>query len=294
MPEHPGFVVVANAAAGSADRATVERATGRLAAVASAAVRWTEDEDELDDAIATLDGRTLVVAGGDGSLHVALNAVRRGDHTDGVGVLPLGTGNDFARNHGVPLDPDAAVEAIVGGRPTPVDAIRTGGGEWIANNAHLGLGVEAAETAATLKSSLGRLAYPLGTLYRAARPEVLTIAVGIDGAPPSPERFVALMVLMGPSVGGGTEVVPDDGPRMEVVTVDAPRPRDRLRLGLAFVRGRHLDHPGLRRRPVRRVELAADRLTLDVDGDVRSFDDGLTLELEPDAWSVLLAPAGSG
>ncbi len=293
-PRHEGFVVVANAEAGSADRATVEGAAGRLAVTAPTTVRFTGDPSEVDDAVATLDGRTLVVAGGDGSLHVALNAVRRADHRSGVGIVPLGTGNDYARNHGIPIDTDEAVAALLGGRATAVDAIVTDDGEWIVNNAHAGIGVDAARTAATMKPALGRFAYPLGTLYQAGRSRSVTVSVGVDGAEPRPEEFLALLVLMGPSVGGGVELVPEDGPRMEVVTVDAPALRDRLGLGVAFARHRHLEHPDLTRRPARRLELVADRLELDVDGDLRTFEGGLRLRLEPDAWSVLLAVDAGG
>ena len=66
----------------------------------------------------TCDGREVVVAGGDGSLHAVVAALHeRGELADAaVGLIPLGTGNDFARGVGLPLDP---AEAAAGARRRP-------------------------------------------------------------------------------------------------------------------------------------------------------------------------------
>ena len=61
--------------------------------------------------------RRIVVAGGDGSLHAVVAALhRRNDLADAVlGLIPLGTGNDFARCMGIPLDPEEAARVILDG-----------------------------------------------------------------------------------------------------------------------------------------------------------------------------------
>jgi diacylglycerol kinase family enzyme len=73
---------------------------------ADVTVAATADETELVEALADLRDRRLIVIGGDGSVHAAVNAldrVRHLDPRDSVGVISRGTGNDLARALGLPL-----------------------------------------------------------------------------------------------------------------------------------------------------------------------------------------------
>ena len=96
-------------------------------------------------------GRRVVVAGGDGSLHAVVAALHR-RHELGetvLGLVPLGTGNDFARGVGHPA-------RHRGGRPgrprrrrpRPVDLIVDCLGEVVVNNVHVGVGAQASRHAA--------------------------------------------------------------------------------------------------------------------------------------------------
>src|SRR5262245_36417229 len=103
---------------------------------------------------------------GDGSLHLVVNRLRRMGRLDRVtlGLLPFGTGNDFARAAGVPLDPLAAAVALTTAQPCRFDLLEDDTGRVVVNAAHAGLGAEAAAAAADHKARLGPLAYPLGAL----------------------------------------------------------------------------------------------------------------------------------
>jgi diacylglycerol kinase family enzyme len=80
-------------------------------------------------------GRVLVAAGGDGTVStVAAVAVRTGSD---LGVLPLGTLNHFARDAGIPMDVDGAVDALVDGSITLVDVCEVNDRTFV-NNASLG------------------------------------------------------------------------------------------------------------------------------------------------------------
>ena len=102
-------------------------AVARLAEDAPVRLRWTGDPDEFRDAVTDAgDGTRIVVAGGDGSIHLASQTVDSLGRTDEpIGIVPLGTGNDFARNHDLPLDPTEAAETIIMGSSEPGGGHRT-------------------------------------------------------------------------------------------------------------------------------------------------------------------------
>ncbi|PZR71337.1 MAG: hypothetical protein DLM73_16185, partial [Chthoniobacterales bacterium] len=68
--------------------------------------------------------RKIVAAGGDGTLNEVINGVREDAGTARVGLIPLGTGNDFARTLGLPTDLDEAIAVIRAGRTRAIDLVR--------------------------------------------------------------------------------------------------------------------------------------------------------------------------
>jgi diacylglycerol kinase (ATP) len=107
---------------------------------------------------------TIFVAGGDGTLNEALNGVAAVSALDRIrfGIVPLGTGNDFAAALGIPTDLDAALQTLLAERELRVDVgvvngrcfLNTSGGGYIAE-------VSVAVTP-QLKTIAGRLAYLIG------------------------------------------------------------------------------------------------------------------------------------
>src|SRR5690606_9007210 len=142
---------------------------------ASVRVTW-EAGDAARFAIeAAEEGLPLVLAGGgDGTLNEVAGALaalqRDADALPALGVLPLGTANDFATSAAIPADPAAALDLALQAAPRPVDAVRVHAGDverWFLNVATGGFGTEATvETPDELKRTLGRLAYLLTGLAR--------------------------------------------------------------------------------------------------------------------------------
>ena len=126
----------------------------------------TSNQGELDGVLHRRGGRPVVVAGGDGSLHAVVAALHRRNELSAtvVGLVPLGTGNDFARGAGIPLDPEKSARLIVEGTIQPVDLIVDCLGEVVVNNVHIGVGAQASHNAKNLKKALGRAGYALGAI----------------------------------------------------------------------------------------------------------------------------------
>ena len=125
----------------------------------------------LDEALRAVAGRTVVAAGGDGTLRVLVQHLwQLGllSHTV-VGLLPLGTGNDFAGTVGIPLDAQAAAGVVLSGCSRPFDLLADDGGTVAVNAVHCGVGGLAVKHAGPLKPLLGRTAYRLAAAWAGAR-----------------------------------------------------------------------------------------------------------------------------
>jgi len=143
-------------------------------------VTWEAGDAERYVAEAIIDGvDTVVAGGGDGTLsEVATTLAHRGEAADALpslGLLPLGTANDFASATGIPLDADAALQLVRSGRAYPMDLLRleaNGETHWAANLASGGFGTDVTtETHEGLKRMLGGLAYVLTGLAKLGRIE---------------------------------------------------------------------------------------------------------------------------
>lgn len=288
-------VLVANAAAGAAEREEVGAVCATLQEVATVESVDCSSHHDLDAALRDLGDRTLVVAGGDGSLHLA---VERLDAlapdrlaTTPIGIIPLGTGNDFVRGVGLPLDPVDAARAILAGRPRPVDLLRTDGGHIVVNASHAGLGAVAAERAVELKRTFGPVAYPLGALLAGASERGRELTVTVDGEVVGDGPTLMVGVANGPSIGGGTHLAPtavtDDG-LLDVVVVGAVGPVARVAFGAALKAGRHLERDDVRHARGREVRIAGEPVAHDLDGEYLAPVPSLTYRVDPGAWRLLL------
>lgn len=179
----------------------------------------------------------LVVAGGDGTLHHLLPALI-GDGAP-VGVLPLGTANDFARGLGIPTDLHAAAAAIRDGVPALIDLAAVNG-EYFANAAHIGLGAAAGEAVdAGAKRRWRALSYPLGLLRRLRNQRPFRVRLAVDGRE---RRFRVIHIGVGNGgyFGGGVPVSPDADIRdglLHVYVVQARPPHEVLRAAVGVWRG---------------------------------------------------------
>lgn len=210
------LLVITNAEAGSNDQDRLDQALGVLRAAVDVEVCHTTNPGELDGVLHRRGGRRVVVAGGDGSLHAVVAALHRrhelGDTV--VGLIPLGTGNDFARGAGIPLEPVEAAALVVSGELRAIDLLVDCLGEIVVNHVHVGAGAQASIEASRFKKYLGRAGYVAGALKASVRPPFVRLRVEVDGEEIVDFARPVLMLAVGngPSVGGGTRLTPEADP----------------------------------------------------------------------------------
>jgi YegS/Rv2252/BmrU family lipid kinase len=123
----------------------------------------------------------LVVGGGDGTLSEAVRRVAATGGAVALGVLPLGTTNNFARSLGLPLDLPGAVRVFTRGKVADVD-LGMAGDTPFGNLTSFGLSVQVAHTVRPwIKRLLGRAAYPLTAVAALPRHEPFRAVITIDG-----------------------------------------------------------------------------------------------------------------
>ena len=164
---------------------------------------------------------TFVAAGGDGTLsNVAAALARRpaaADALPSLGLVPLGTANDFATAAGLPVEPRDALQLLLDVPPRPVDLLRidaADGEHWCANLASGGFGTEVTvETDDGLKKLLGGLAYLLTGIARLGRIDPIRARIAGEGVFDSAfdwqGEFIALGLGNGRQAGGGQALCPD-------------------------------------------------------------------------------------
>lgn len=295
------WVAIANAQAGSSDAAAIEAAVARLRESHEVRLFETRDRDDLEDALAAArDGDGVaIVLGGDGSLHAVVTVLDDLGLADEVALalVPMGTGNDFARTIGMSSDPAAAAGQLLAARARPVDLIRDDEGRVVVNAAHVGVGAEASVAAKPWKKAFGRIGYAVGAIVSGATTEGIEATVTVDGhRVPSRGRILQVAIGNGRFLGGGAEALPGADPSDGLLDVAISWADSRAsRVGYAWLmrRGRHPQRDDVAYLQGRHVEVTGEPSLGNVDGEVCEAAPTHTWQIEPAAFRMLL-PVGSG
>jgi len=217
----------------------------------------------------------LVTFGGDGTVHIGVQAVA-GTETP-LGLIPAGTGNDFANAVGVPADPFAAADAIAAalasGTARRVDAVRatdgSGASRWWSTILCAGFDSAVNERANRMRWPRGPRRYDLAILAELARLAPHPFTLELDG-----ERWSgpAVLVAIGnsPSYGGGMRMCPaaDPADGLLDVTIVGPVSRTTLiRVKPRLYLGTHVDHPLVTTLRAREVTMSAPGVGAYADGE---------------------------
>jgi diacylglycerol kinase (ATP) len=268
-----------------AREAALQRMRGAELSVRDLAGRDADEALDLARA-AVADGvEALVVVGGDGMVHLGVQAV--GGTGTALGIIPAGTGNDVARYFDLPRkDPAAAADVVLEGETRQVDLARSGS-KYFATVLAAGFDALVNERANRMTWPKGQMRYNLATLaeLRVFRP--LHYTLDLDGHELTLDAML-VAVGNGPSFGGGLRITEgallDDG-MLDVVVIKPMSRGSLVRTYPKLFNGTHVTHPQYEHHRVRRVTVASPGITTYADGE-RFGALPLTVECAPGALTV--------
>jgi diacylglycerol kinase (ATP) len=269
----------------TARSAALERLRGAGLSVRDLSGRDADEALDLARA-AVQDGvEALVVVGGDGLVHLGVQALAQ--TAIPLGIIPAGTGNDVARYFDLPRkDAVAAADAVIRGDTRKVDLARSGS-KYFATVLCAGFDAMVNERANRMTWPKGQMRYNLATLseLRVFRP--LPYTLELDG---TQVKLDAMMVSVGngPSFGGGLRITEgallDDG-MLDVVVIKPMSRTSLVRTYPKLFKGTHVTHPQYEHHLVRSITIAAPGITTYAVGE-RFGDLPLTVECAPGALTV--------
>lgn len=230
---------------------------------------WEEgDASWLAGSAADRGADTVVAVGGDGTLNEVVNGLDGRDTP--LGVVPLGTANDFARQIGVPPDLDHAMDVVLQRPPIRMDTASLNGRRFV-NVSTGGIGAETtSETSAQAKASLGTLAYAITGLRKVAGLTPYRARFEADELELSAE-FLVFAVGNARTTGAGTLLAPHasvtDGYLDATIIESIPR-REFAQMMMKVKRGDHVATPGVHYARVRSLRIECrDPISVNVDGE---------------------------
>lgn len=233
----------------------------------------------------------LVVVGGDGAISIGLQAVAQSGTP--IGLIPAGTGNDHAREFGIPVgDPVEAADVIADGEVQESDLARItltdGTVVWAGTIIASGFDSLVTDRANRMTWPKGPMRYNLAMLAELTQLRPLRYRIDLDD---STVKVNATLVAVGNgrSYGGGMQICPGadktDG-LLDVTVVDYGRRSRLIRLFPRVYKGTHVDLPDVQTYRTRRVRLDCEGITAYADGD-RVGPLPVTIDAVPAALRIL-------
>jgi YegS/Rv2252/BmrU family lipid kinase len=289
----PGTVVIQNPQSGSGDHA--EMVADRVRSEGYALEQTKSEGDAVTLATEAVDEgyQTLVAAGGDGTINEVVRGIDQAGALENVtlGVLPLGTGNNFAQQIGIP-DIDTAFEVLRDGERRRIDIGRADGRPFV-NSCIAGLTAESSgETSSEMKNRLGVLAYVLTTLRSVADFESLRLTIEGEEIDSTTSDWTgeALGVLIGNgrrfTTEGSSQANMEDG-RFDIVVIKDVSAVDLMSDHVVErLFGRESDHIVRSQTPELTITVHnPDAVRFSLDGEMIQTRE-VTLEVQPRTLSV--------
>lgn len=229
----------------------------------------------------------ILVAGGDGSVHEAVNGVMRAIKSAALGVIPMGTGNDFAKACTMaPHWEDATIllaDRIRSNAPNHLIDVGQMNGRYFANGAGIGFDAKVTLFAEKSRLPIGDLAY-LIAVFRAMWDGIITPDLYIDYGDDSYVGSLTLASINnGDWVGGMFQIAPmaknDDG-QLEMVLAKPVSNWRLLQLLPQLMQGSHMNQPEIVHAAIKRCEITATAPVLShLDGELQPMSSNFSIQI---------------
>ncbi len=242
----------------------------------------------------------VLVAGGDGTVHLALQELAGTGIP--LGIIPAGTGNDMATVAGLQeLDIEAAADAVAAGVTRSIDlaCVSRGDGtsEYFGTVLASGFDSRVNDRANAMRWPRGGSRYNIAILIEFVRLRGIPFTLDLELADGTHEALDSDLVMAtvgnGRTYGGGIPICPDADAADGLLDVTLVRPAGRLhllRLLPRVYRGTHVTLPEVATYRVRSVRLDAPDITAYADGDpIGSLP--LTVDVAPGALTLFMSPS---
>ncbi|MCZ8378432.1 diacylglycerol kinase [Mycobacterium sp. CPCC 205372] len=238
----------------------------------------------------------LVVAGGDGVISLALQALALGDVP--LGIVPAGTGNDHARAFGVPTgDPEAAADIVVDGRTETIDLGRIddagGAAKWFGTVMAAGFDSLVSDRTNRMRWPHGRMRYNVAMVAELSRLRLLPFRLTFDDGEETITDLTLAAFGNTRSYGGGMLICPDadhtDG-LLDITMVHSASRSKLIRLFPTVFKGTHVGLAEVTTARARRVHVDSPGINAYADGDY-ACPLPVTVSAVPRALRVLRAAA---
>ncbi|QBD84094.1 YegS/Rv2252/BmrU family lipid kinase [Clostridium tetani] len=228
-------------------------------------------EHELSEAFEDIDETYdyILVAGGDGTVDNVVNYMKNLNIDLPIGILPVGTANDFAKFIGIPGDIETACEQILDSEPKKIDIGKVND-KYFINVASTGLFTDVSQkTDVNLKNTIGKLAYYVKGIEQL--PNFRKINIKVTSEVQNFEGDMYLMLVFNGETAGNFKLAYkskiDDG-LLDVIIIRAGMIIDIIPLFIKILRGEHLENVnGI-------LYFKTDKLTIECNDDIATDIDG--------------------
>lgn len=290
MGMRPYFIINPVAGAGTAeDKFAAVKASLDAAEVGFGCVRTEREHQSAELAKqAYADGERLIIAvGGDGTVNEVASALY--DKKDAVmGIMPFGTGNDFAKAINMPCEPERAAEVLLAGKTSLIDMGLANDTPFI-NVGGIGFDVDVVINTEKYKSRFrGMLPYLMGIMSTLFHIKKIPVTVTADGIKESLDILLCA-AANGTHFGGGMKVAPEADPtdgKFDVCLVKATNLFRLLYMLPGFTKGRHLKSKIVKYFRASELTIDCERLPLQLDGELGQFAP-VTFRILPSALRMI-------
>ena len=268
------YHIIANPKAGDRKVARLLKHTLRL--LEQAGVEYTLHEThykahgtEIAAELTKEDGVNVIALGGDGTVHDVLNGIRDVEKCN-FGIIPLGTGNDFAASAKIPYHVKDAVNVILNGKTKPTDFLEIGGKRCM-NVGGVGIDVDVLVRCNKGKRR-GRLKYIKSLIVSFFKFNGYDLTIECEGETFS-QKTLMVAACNGKQFGGGIVVCPVaklDDDKMDVMIVDCFESKWKiLNAFLLLVRGKIMEYPHKKHFHTDRVKITSEKpFVVQLDGEL--------------------------